>query len=796
MGVSLPEIVALPLEHPSQPQGSKFYKRSSAYKNKHRMNHKLCHIGTVATVYSLFAIWITPMSARTYLDFDLQIDELTTSTFRARLLNSPAGQAEAIFEFPFTDQELEIFFLRIGRPRRGVRRINSPEMNEARNFGSKLYKAVFQDTLQSCLLRSIDKAEQQGTGLRLRLRLPPALVELPWEYLYDSSQERFLSHSTSTPIVRYLDLAQSIKPLAVTLPLKVLVMIASPSDYEVLDIAAEWQKIEASVAELKARGLIQLTRLPQATLNALQKQLRREQYHIFHFIGHGGFDRQTQEEVLLLENEDGRSRLVSGNALGTLLHDHPSLRLALLNACEGARVDRSDPFAGVAQQLVRQGIPAVIAMQFEITDKAAILLAREFYDALADGYPVDSALAEARKALFTAENDIEWGTPVLYLRAQDGNFFNIAHLNAARAQMPPLAPSKVDEPKAQSTGQAADGTALPPADLSTWPVATPIGGKAESGVSVEYAKENAQEAPPPVAPATAKDAAPVERSSQPTTAPASKEAQNVQVALPKNKKPAQKEQTPSTVAIAERPPIEFDWVVIPAGEFLMGSDKQKDPNAQDDELPQHRVFLSEYAIARVPVTNAQYKRFVDAAIYAKPNHWMNGAIPAGLENHPVVNVSWQDVQAFCQWAKVRLPTEAEWEKAARGTDGRIYPWGNEPPTADNANFSPSGFQSFLRGFQSGTTPVGKYLLGVSPYGLLDMAGNVWERVADWYDAGYYKSSPAANPIGPPSRSNKGIRGGSYRCNAGDVRSSRRGRSIYDWSFGVGFRVVRSVSSGS
>ncbi len=190
------------------------------------------------------------MTARTYLDFDLQIDQLDASTFRARVLNSPAGQAEATFEFPFTDQELEIFFLRIGRPRRGVRRINSPEMNEARKFGSKLYKAVFQDALQACLLRSIDKAEQQENGVRLRLRLPASLMELPWEYLYDAALDRFFSHSTSTPIVRYLDLAQSIKPLAVTPPLKVLVMIASPSDYETLDVEGEWQKIETAMVDI------------------------------------------------------------------------------------------------------------------------------------------------------------------------------------------------------------------------------------------------------------------------------------------------------------------------------------------------------------------------------------------------------------------------------------------------------------------------------------------------------------------------------------------------------------------
>ncbi len=158
---------------------------------------------------------------------------------------------------------------------------------------------------------------------------------------------------------------------------------------------------------------------------ALQRQLRRQPYHVFHFIGHGGFDQQSQSGVLLLEDERGLSRLISGHHLGTLLHNHAALRLALLNACEGARTAMNDPFACVAQQLVQQGLPAVIAMQFEITDPAAITLAQEFYAALADGYPVDAALTEARVALFTQGNDIEWGTPVLYLRAQDGLLFAV-----------------------------------------------------------------------------------------------------------------------------------------------------------------------------------------------------------------------------------------------------------------------------------------------------------------------------------------------------------------------------------
>jgi len=740
------------------------------------------------------------MRARTYLDFDLQIDELDATTFRARVLNSPAGQAEVTFAFPFTEQELEIFFLRIGRPRRGVRRINSPEMNAARQFGSKLYQAVFQHALQACLLRSIDKAEQQENGLRLRLRLPASLMDLPWEYLYDAALDRFYAHSTSTPIVRYLDLAQSIKPLAVTPPLKVLVMIASPSDYERLDVEGEWQKIEAALADLKQRGLIQLTRLPAATLGALQRQLRREQYHIFHYIGHGGFDQQTQDGVLLLEDESGRSRRVNGNALGTLLHDHPSLRLAVLNACEGARATCSDPFAGVAQQLVRQGIPAVIAMQFEITDKAAVILAREFYEALADGYPVDGALAEARKSIFTAENDIEWGTPVLYLRAQDGNFFNIAHLSDVPDQVAQIEPPKVEKQKKRQKVQPKAVKDTPPVAQASEPGSSPAVNEVKSSVQEASPKVDEPKEPQARPPEAAKEISPVVQASPPVTTPTSSEAKSVPVESPKNKEPAQKKRSSSTTMKTERPPLEFDWVVIPAGEFLMGSDKQKDPNASDDELPQHRVYLSEYAIARFPVTNAQYKHFVEATGYAKPNHWKNGEIPAGFETHPVCYVRWQQVHAFCQWAKVRLPTEAEWEKAARGTDERIYPWGNGPPTEIRANFAPGWMKELIRSFQSPqTTPVGKYPQGASPYGVLDMAGNVWEWVADWYDAGYYKSSPTVDPPGPSSGTSHVVRGGAYYSSSSDVRSSFRGRLdrlTYGSFNDIGFRVVRVVSPGS
>jgi len=370
------------------------------------------------------------MSQAGYLDFDLLI-ERSMQEYRVKVLDSPVGPVSGRFVPPFSELELENFFLRIGRPRQGVRRLESPEMEAARDFGSRLFEAAFDDEVRAYLRSSLNEATRRDMGLRIRLHLTgvPELVNLPWEYLYDPTLERFFVLSVETPIVRYLELPHPVRPLAVQSPLKVLAMIASPTDYPPLDVDREWAKLHDALGELGQRGLVTVDRLEAATLSALQDQLRHGQYHIFHFVGHGGFDERAQDGVLMMEDEQGRGREISGRYLGTLLHDHRALRLAILNACEGARASRSDPFAGTAQSLVQQGIPAVIAMQFEITDKAAITLSHEFYAALADGYLVDAALAEARKAIFAHGNDIEWGTPVLYLRSLDGRVFDVERMS-------------------------------------------------------------------------------------------------------------------------------------------------------------------------------------------------------------------------------------------------------------------------------------------------------------------------------------------------------------------------------
>ncbi|MDQ3706284.1 MAG: CHAT domain-containing protein [Chloroflexota bacterium] len=369
-----------------------------------------------------------------YLNFDVVIQK-SGEGYRAQV-QSPAGEATSHFTNPFSQIEVEHFMLSAAPGRRSVRRIDAPEVAAAKRFGERLYNSVFTGDVSAVLRSSLDEAWNRNAKLRLRLRLTdvPELADIPWEYLYNPSLNRFFALDDDTAIVRYLDVPERVRPVTVTLPLRVLVMISAPNDYDPLDVQQEWENLNEALADLKRNGIVQLDLIEDATLSALRKQLQKEQYHIFHFIGHGGFDRQTEEGVLVFRDEAGRGRFVSGQQLGWLLHNHHTLSLAILNACEGARADRADAFAGTGQSLVQQGIPAVIAMQFEITDDAAKTFAYGFYSSLALGQPVEAALTETRLTLFSEDHGLEWGTPVLYMRSVDGRVFNVQQEDASRKQ--------------------------------------------------------------------------------------------------------------------------------------------------------------------------------------------------------------------------------------------------------------------------------------------------------------------------------------------------------------------------
>ena len=263
-----------------------------------------------------------------------------------------------------------------------------------------------------------------------------------------------------------------------------------------------------------------------------------------------------------------------------------------------------------------------------------------------------------------------------------------------------------------------------------------------------------------------------------------------------------------------------DMALIPAGEYRMGTAEGSD--GLTDEHPERLVFLHAFFLDRFEVTNQDYAAFVQSTSYRPPSNnnpastiWNDTAYPQAIAKHPVVNVSWEDAVAYCRWSGKRLPTEAEWEKAARGTDGRRYPWGND------WSWKKANSASYWAGqtieFQSGadweafwvkgdgarlvkekgikgevlTLPVGSFPDGASPYGIQDLAGNAAEWVQDWYDPNYYRSAPLSDPSGPERGAIKSMRGGSWLKPAISLRTSDRDWGIMDSRpSGTGFRCAK------
>lgn len=365
-------------------------------------------------------------SSKPYLNFDLSLsgDE---GEYRAKVVNSPAGQASLYFVLPFSEAELENFILKASQNRSNMRSLSLEpfDIQSAELMGSNLFNCLFAGDVAQLFHTSLAIARNEAKGLRVRLSCSdaPTLINVPWELLFDSGNKQYLGLSNQTPIIRKLDLNHSLPPRKVEGCLQVLVMISSPKDHIPLDVEREWERIDQATKELQKTNRIRLKRIDPSLLT-LQHELRKGSFHIFQYIGHGGFDQSNNDGVLVLEDSENKGHLVSGQYLGTMLHDESSLQLAFLNSCHGGRTSIDDPFAGVGQSLLQKGIPAVIAMQFEITDKAAITFSSEFYSALVDGYSIETAVSEARKRIYTSGNKLEWATPVLYTSIEGGALLN------------------------------------------------------------------------------------------------------------------------------------------------------------------------------------------------------------------------------------------------------------------------------------------------------------------------------------------------------------------------------------
>jgi sulfatase modifying factor 1 len=244
-------------------------------------------------------------------------------------------------------------------------------------------------------------------------------------------------------------------------------------------------------------------------------------------------------------------------------------------------------------------------------------------------------------------------------------------------------------------------------------------------------------------------------------------------------------------------------ISIPEGCFPMGTNNVGSDSSQglSNERPEHPVCLRPYDIDLFEVTIQQYAKFADAAKHDLPPLWDDEAL-SSAGDRPVVGVTWNDAAAYCKWAGKRLPTEAEWEKAARGTDDRRYPWGHMQPFPDIANYNRGAWVSYaitLAPVKSGTEGMsirhGTKLGGRSPYGLYHMAGNVAEWVADWYDREYYQSSPKENPTGPSKGERKAFRGGSWNDSPRNLRVTARFAAEPDYQDqSIGFRCALDAGS--
>jgi len=390
----------------------------------------LLTLGSIGAVMGLLMIRVkspapgAPQSAPGYLDFDVWIDQKAEGVYRAKAWSGGAGfEATESFTLPPDFASGGGGAFESGATRGG----GAPGLDGAslEAAGGELFRTIFQGELlkafQGCLAKS-----KGGPGLRIRLRLNdvPQLAGLPWEYLYDAGGQGFLALSARTPVVRYLELSEGIDTLLVAPPLRVLAVISTPRGFrELAEADKEWRQLCAALEPLRRGGLIEIERLARPTPAALEERLRTGRpVHVLHFIGHGGYSDLRDEGVLVFEDEQGNGVPVGGPSLAYLLQDHPSLRLAVLNACNGARSSDENTFAGAAQVLVQHGVPAVIAMKSEVMDETACSFAEKFYRALASGLPVDACVGEVRRAL-AAERNPEWGTPALYLRATDGRLF-------------------------------------------------------------------------------------------------------------------------------------------------------------------------------------------------------------------------------------------------------------------------------------------------------------------------------------------------------------------------------------
>jgi hypothetical protein len=429
------------------------------------------------------------MPAYEYDDFEIRFSPGVGGQYSVHAMSSSFERlsVDTTFRLPFGETELTDAIRTLGRTRSATREIDLavPERKvTAERLGGELAGSLLSGEIGELYAKSRQQATDTGRGVRLRLTFDgtPELLNVPWEFLY--LKPTFLASQRRWPIVRFLHTDAPIPPRMIDNEVRMLGVIANPAGPAPLDVNAEVQRVELATKKVRESGRLELDWLKAATRKSLRETLRDGQYHVVHFVGHS--DYTDDGGAIFLENEAGQPDPLTDSQLVNLVGDQDRLRLVVLNSCEGARASTIDPYAGIATSLVALGVPAVIAMQFEITDLAAITFAEELYLSLiARQEPVDAAVANARLAMFTEVNETEFATPVLFLRNTNGQIFNFARdaatgMEAQRTGPVPLLPPPdgepdrtIEAPPDDVDGEDSGQRAHPP---SKWPKIAAFGG--------------------------------------------------------------------------------------------------------------------------------------------------------------------------------------------------------------------------------------------------------------------------------------------------------------------------------
>jgi WD40 repeat protein len=372
--------------------------------------------------------------------------------FKVEVVDSPAGQLSAVAELDTESLAARHGLLQQEVLASGVRTRGVPETEQLlREAGQALFAGLLgADGMAGCYRASAALAAERGEQLRVALRIDdPALAGLPWEAMFDPELGAYVCRRDQ--MVRLVRVASVPMPLQVRPPLRILGVVSSPRNLPRLDADREKAHLARALAGPVSQGMAEVHWTPDATWAGLQDLLMDGEWHVLHYIGHGSFNPTRDEGLLALEREDGEAELVTARRLVDLLRQaHPMPRLAVLNSCTGAVTGSGDLFSGTAAALVRGGVSAVTAMQYEISDDAAIAFARGFYAAIARGRGVDDAVSSGRVAIIgTSDHTLEWVTPVLYLRGRQARLFPLPE------------PAGATRPSASSIVPSASPPALP-----------------------------------------------------------------------------------------------------------------------------------------------------------------------------------------------------------------------------------------------------------------------------------------------------------------------------------------------